>query len=154
MDNKSKVTLKFYTITSNFNDILLRLCKKIIDSEEKVYVNFETDETKAYADKFLWTREKNNFLPHKVDGEKISSRDKIVLFNGSFAKMKFLRTFNSLIISPCVSIKKFDFFKKFLVFSYAKDELFNKKISDQLIKRGFIINWYDEHSSFKWKQIL
>ena len=74
MDNKSKVTLKFYTITSNFNDILLRLCKKIIDSEEKVYVNFETDETKNYADKFLWTREKNNFLPHKVDGEKISSK--------------------------------------------------------------------------------
>ena len=51
MDNKSKVTLKFYTITSNFNDILLRLCKKIIDSEEKVYVNFETDETKKTIEK-------------------------------------------------------------------------------------------------------
>ncbi len=154
MDKKSKVTLSFYTITSNFNDILIRLCNKIVNSDQKVLVNFGTNETKNSVDKFLWTREKNNFLPHKVDGEKISSRDSIILFSGSYKKIKFLKNFNTLIISPCVSIKRFDLFRKFLIFSYARDNLFDININNRLSERGFIINWYNEHSPFKWKQII
>ena len=81
MDKKSKGTLNFYTIKSNFNEILFKLCKKILNSNLKIYVNFEKEETKSSVDKFLWTKEKNNFLPHKVDGEKITNRDNIILIH-------------------------------------------------------------------------
>tara|TARA_B100000963_G_C22590803_1_gene655388 strand:- start:509 stop:973 length:465 start_codon:yes stop_codon:yes gene_type:complete len=154
MDKKSRSDLNFYTITSNFNEILLKLCKKIITTNMKVYVNFEKEETKSFVDRFLWIKEKNNFLPHKVDGEKITNRDKIILFCGSSKNKTFLSDFNSLIVSPCVSIRTFDLFKKYLIFSYTKDSLFNNKLSDKLIKKGFSLNWYDECSPFKWKKIL
>ena len=65
MDKKPKGTLNFYTIKSNFNEILLKLCKKIINSNMKVYVNFEKEETKLSVDKFLWTKEKNNLMEKK-----------------------------------------------------------------------------------------
>ena len=153
MDKKPKGTLNFYTIKSNFNEILFKLCKKILNSNLKIYVNFEKEETKSSVDKFLWTKEKNNFLPHKVDGEKITNRDNIILFCGSTKNRSFLSGFNSLVVSPCVSIRTFDSFKKYLIFSYTKDNLFNHKLSDKLTKKGFTLSWYDECSPFKWKKI-
>ncbi len=150
---KKKTYVKFYTIRSNFNEILFRLCKKIIYSDENVYVNFNQNETKHEADKFLWTREKNNFVPHKIDGEKISIRDKIILFDGDYNKLSILQKFQSLIISPCVNVKKFNLFKKFLIFSYARDRKLDSSIKDQLTEEKFIVNWYDEYSPFKWKQL-
>ncbi len=153
MVDDNKITLNFYTITSNFNDILLKICNKIIHSDDNFYVNFDKPNTKNEVDKFLWTREKNNFLPHKVYGEEIFSKDKIILFDGCYKKLNRLSRFKCLMISPCVKIKKFDIFKKFLIFSYSKNNSFNTKIRNQLNRDDFIINWYDEYNPFKWKQL-
>jgi len=148
-----KTTLNFYTISSNFNEILLKLCNKIINSEENLYVNFHKSDTMKDVDKFLWVSQKNNFLPHKTYGEKIFKKDKIILFDGCYKKLQRIERFNTLIISPCVKIKKFEFFKKFLIFSYTKHDLFNSKIKNSISKDYFTVNWYNELSAFKWKKI-
>ena len=41
MVNENKTTLNFYSISSNFNDVLLKLCNKIVKTEENLYVNFD-----------------------------------------------------------------------------------------------------------------
>ncbi len=152
VDLEQKVTLNFYTIKSNFRDVLFSLCKRIVQSDENFYINYNKEETKLEDDKFLWTKEKNNFVPHKVYGEKISIRDKIILFNGNYSDLKIIEKFRSLVVSPCVKIKKFDLFNKFLIFSYARDKKFNHSTKEKLIKGGFLINWYDEQDTLKWKQ--
>ena len=88
MVSKIKITLNFYSITSNFNDVLLKLCNKIVYSDESLYVNFDKSDTKKDVDKFLWISQRNNFLPHKTYGEKISKKDKIILFDGCYKKLQ------------------------------------------------------------------
>ena len=149
----SKITLNFYSISSNFNDVLLKLCNKIVYSDESLYVNFDKSDTKKDVDKFLWISQRNNFLPHKTYGEKIFKKDKIILFDGCYKKLHRIERFNTLIVSPCVKIKKFEIFKKFLIFSYTKQNLFNLKIKNDISKNNFIVNWYEELSPFKWKKI-
>ena len=153
MVSKIKITLNFYSISSNFNDVLLKLCNKIVYSDENLYVNFDKSDTKNDVDKFLWISQRNNFLPHKTYGEKISKKDKIILFDGCYKKLQRIERFNTLIVSPCVKIKKFEIFKKFLIFSYAKQNLFDSKIKNDISKNNFIVNWYQELSPFKWKKI-
>ena len=153
MVSKIKITLNFYSISSNFNDILLKLCNKIVYSDESLYVNFDQSDTKKDADKFLWISQRNNFLPHKTYGEKIFKKDKIILFDGCYKKLHRIPRFNTLLVSPCVKIKKFEIFKKFLIFSYKKHNLFNLKIKNDISKNNFIVNWYEELSPFKWKKI-
>ena len=153
MVSKIKITLNFYSISSNFNDVLLKLCNKIVYSDESLYVNFDKSDTKNDVDKFLWISQRNNFLPHKTYGEKISKKDKIILFDGCYKKLRRIERFNTLIVSPCVKIKKFEIFKKFLIFSYTKQNLFNSKIKNDISKNNFIVNWYEELSPFKWKKI-
>jgi len=153
MVSENKTILNFYSISSNFNDVLLKLCNKIVNSEENLYVNFDKSDTKTDVDKFLWVSQKNNFLPHKTYGEKIFKNDKIILFDGCYSKLQRIERFNTLIVSPCVKIKKFEIFKKFLIFSYAKQNLFNSKIKNGINKNFFIVNWYEELSPFKWKKI-
>ena len=153
MVNANKTILNFYSISSNFKDVLLKLCNKIVYSEENLYVNFDKSDTKTDVDKFLWVSQKNNFLPHKTYGEKIFKNDKIILFDGCYSKLQRIERFNTLIVSPCVKIKKFEIFKKFLIFSYANQNLFNSKIKNGINKNFFIVNWYEELSPFKWKKI-
>ena len=149
----SKITLNFYSISSNFNDVLLKLCNKIVYSDENLYVNFDKSDTKNDVDKFLWISQRNNFLPHKTYGEKISKKDKIILFDGCYKNLQRIERFNTLIVSPCVKIKKFEIFKKFLIFSYTKQNLFNSKIKNDICKNNFIVNWYQELSPFKWIKV-
>ena len=153
MVSVNKITLNFYSISSNFNDVLLKLCNKVVCSEESLYVNFDRSDTKKDVDKFLWISQKNNFLPHKTYGEKIFKKDKIILFDGCYKKLQRIDRFNTLLVSPCVKIKKFEIFKKFLIFSYTKQNLFNVKIKNAINEKNFIVNWYEELSPFKWKKI-
>ena len=153
MVSVNKITLNFYSISSNFNDVLLKLCNKVVCSEENLYVNFDRSDTKKDVDKFLWISQKNNFLPHKTYGEKIFKKDKIILFDGCYKKLQRIDRFNTLIVSPCVKIKKFEIFKKFLIFSYTKQNLFNVKIKNEINEKNFIVNWYEELSPFKWRKI-
>tara|TARA_B100000963_G_scaffold57702_1_gene45816 strand:- start:930 stop:1391 length:462 start_codon:yes stop_codon:yes gene_type:complete len=153
MVRENKTILNFYSISSNFNDVLLKLCNKVVNSEENLYVNFDKSDTKKEVDKFLWVSQKNNFLPHKTYGEKIFKKDKIILFDGCYSRLQRIERFNTLIVSPCVKIKKFEIFKKFLIFSYTKQNLFNSKIKNVISKNIFTVNWYEELSPFKWKKI-
>tara|TARA_Y100000589_G_scaffold193722_1_gene183294 strand:+ start:156 stop:617 length:462 start_codon:yes stop_codon:yes gene_type:complete len=153
MVRENKTILNFYSISSNFNDVLLKLCNKVVNSEENLYVNFDKSDTKKEVDKFLWVSQKNNFLPHKTYGEKIFKKDKIILFDGCYSRLQRIERFNTLIVSPCVKIKKFEIFKKFLIFSYTKQNLFNSKIKNVISKNFFTVNWYEELSPFKWKKI-
>ena len=153
MVSENKTTLNFYSISSNFNDVLLKLCNKIVNTQESLYVNFDKSDTKKDVDKFLWVSQKNNFLPHKTYGEKIFKKDKIILFDGCYKKLQKIERFNTLIVSPCVKIRKFEIFKKFLVFSYTKQNLFNLKIKNGISKNNFIVNWYEELTPFKWRKI-
>ena len=153
MVSESKTILNFYSISSNFKDVLLKLCNKIVNREENLYVNFEKSDTKKDVDKFLWVSQKNNFLPHKTYGEKIFKKDKIILFDGCYRKLQRIERFDTLIISPCVKIKKFEIFKKFLIFSYTKENLFNSNIKNSISKNHFTVNWYEELSPFKWRKI-
>ena len=50
VNEKNKTALNFYTISSNFNDVLLKLCNKILKSEENLYVNFDKPDTKKDID--------------------------------------------------------------------------------------------------------
>ena len=152
MVRENKTILNFYSISSNFNDVLLKLCNKVVNSEENLYVNFDKSDTKKEVDKFLWVSQKNNFLPHKTYGEKIFKKDKIILFDGCYSRLQRIERFNTLIVSPCVKIKKFEIFKKFLIFSYTKQNLFNSKIKNVISKNFFTVNWYEELSPFKWKK--
>ena len=152
MVSKNKPILNFYSISSSFNNVLLKLCNKIVNSEESLYVNFDKPNTKKDVDRFLWISQKNNFLPHKTYGEKISKRDKIILFDGSYKDLNKIERFNTLIISPCVKIRKFEVFKKFLIFSYTKQNLFNLKIKNDINTDNFVVNWYEELSPLKWKK--
>ena len=153
MVSKIKITLNFYSISSNFNDVLLKLCNKIVCSDESLYVNFDKSDTKKDVDKFLWISQRNNFLPHKTYGEKISKKIRLFYLMVVIKSYKELRDLIHLIVSPCVKIKKFEIFKKFLIFSYAKQNLFNSKIKNDISKNNFIVNWYEELSPFKWKKI-
>ena len=148
----SKIAISFYTIKSDFNEVLLRVCKKILNSNENFYVNFANADSKTAADKFLWTREKGGFIPHKNFGDQLSIRDKIILYEGSYEDIPMSKNFESLIISPSVIIKKFQSFKKFLIFSYTKDNKFNLQTKEKL-KNNFVVNYYDEYKPFKWKQL-
>ena len=152
MVSKNKPILNFYSISSSFNNVLLKLCNKIVNSEESLYVNFDKPNTKKDVDRFLWISQKNNFLPHKTYGEKISKRDKIILFDCSYKDLNKIERFNTLIISPCVKIRKFEIFKKFLIFSYSKQNLFNLKIKNDINTDNFVVNWYEELSPLKWKK--
>lgn len=147
----NQTSLNFYTIKSDFNEILIRLCDKILNSSEKIYVNFHNEDQKKEGDRMLWIKQKNNFVPHKVLGEKISTRDKIILFSGQYSKIPVIETFKSIIISPQVKINKFYLFRKFFIFSYINEVKFNSVIKNKLTAQGFDIKWYDECSPLKWK---
>ena len=91
MVNENKTTLNFYSISSNFNDVLLKLCNKIVKTEENLYVNFDKSDTKKDVDKFLWVSQKNNFLPHKTYGEKFSKKIRLFYLTVVIKSYKELR---------------------------------------------------------------
>ena len=62
-------------------------------------------------DKFIWTKEKDSFLPHKTFNESIKKRDKIILFNGDYLSFRNFKDYEIILVSPNVVIKKFQFLK-------------------------------------------
>jgi DNA polymerase IIIc chi subunit len=122
-------------------------------TKQDFYVNLDTSDRTKEIDKFLWVREKNNFLPHKVLGENITAWDKVVLFDGDYNKLDLIKSFQTIIISPYVYVKKFNLFKKFLIFSFANENLYELKKRKELENSGYIVNCYDEYQPFKWKTL-
>jgi DNA polymerase IIIc chi subunit len=144
--------INFYYVKSDFCDIVNSLAKKLRD--KKVLVNLSNELEMNFLDKYLWTKERNEFLPHKIFTEKLYTKDNLVLFYGDYLKINNLLDFDIILISPKVKIKKISNLKKFFFFSYNEE---NKKIissiSTKLKKKIKNIKCFYEFDKFKWKTI-
>ena len=144
--------INFYYVKSDFSYIVSSLVKKLRD--KRVLVNLSNELEMNFLDKYLWTKEKNEFLPHKTFTEKLYPKDKLVLFYGDYLKMNNLINFDIILISPKVKVKKISHLKKFFFFSH--DE-FNKEIfstiSTKLKNKIKSIKCFYELDKFKWKTI-
>ena len=76
-------------------------------------VNLSNELEMNFLDKYLWTKEKNEFLPHKIFTEKLYTKDNLVLFYGDYLKINNLLDFDIILVSPKVKIKKISNLKKF-----------------------------------------
>ena len=150
MNNFHEINL--YYVKSDFSQIVNSLVKKLRD--KKVLINLSSELEMRSLDKYLWTKEKNEFLPHKTFTEKLYPKDKLVLFYGDYLKMEKLLDFDIILISPKVKIKKISFLKKFLFFSYdeVNRETFSE-ISTKLNNKIKTIKCFYEFDKFKWKTI-
>ena len=83
--------INFYYVKSDFCHIVNSLAKKLRD--KKVLVNLSNELEMNFLDKYLWTKEKNEFLPHKTFTEKLNIRDNLVLFHGDYLKINNLLNF-------------------------------------------------------------
>ena len=104
-----------YFIKSDFKEILLRLCNKILNESENFLTNLRNDSELLEAEKYLWTKDKENFLPHCIFNENISELDNLILLKGSYEKMQKLSRFKKLILSS-VKISNFKILKVLVVF--------------------------------------
>ena len=150
MNNFHEINL--YYVKSDFSQIVNSLVKKL--RNKKVIINLSSELEMRFLDKYLWTKEKNEFLPHKTFTEKLYPKDKLVLFYGDYLKMEKLLDFDIILISPKVKIKKISFLKKFLFFSYdeVNRETFSE-ISTKLNNKIETIKCFYEFDKFKWKTI-
>ena len=87
--------INFYYVKSDFCHIVNSLVKKLRD--KKVIVNLSNELEMNFLDKYLWTKEKNEFLPHKTFTEKLYLKDKLVLFYGDYLKMNNLLNFDIIL---------------------------------------------------------
>ena len=143
-----------YFIKSDFKEILLRLSNKILEECESSLSNLENDSDLTEVDKYLWIKDRDNFIPHKIFDENISELDNLVLFKGSYEKMKGFGKFKKLIVSPNVKITKFKFFSRFMLFSdttLTRDVL--KNLKEKLIRYKINYKIFYEHDNFKWKLV-
>ena len=150
MNNFHEINL--YYVKSDFSQIVNSLVKKL--RNKKVIINLSSELEMRFLDKYLWTKEKNEFLPHKTFTEKLYSKDKLVLFYGDYLKIKKLLDFDIILISPKVKIKKISFLKKFLFFSNdeVNKEIFSE-ISTKLKNKIKTLKCFYEFDKFKWKTI-
>ena len=143
-----------YFIKSDFKEILMRLSNKILGECESSLINLENDSDLTEVDKYLWIKDRDNFIPHKIFDENISELDNLVLFKGSYQKMKGFGKFKKLIVSPNVKITKFKFFSRFMLFSDTTltiDVL--KNLKEKLIRNKINYKIFYEHDNFKWKLV-
>ena len=113
--------INFYFIKSQFNFLVSKLCSDLLKKKKKILINLKNKEEMSDLDRFLWTTPKDSFLPHRILDKKINNLDHILLFDGNYLDYKYPDFFKILLVSPSVSIKKFKFFEKFLVFSHQTD---------------------------------
>ena len=153
MKNKpEKFEINFYHLQSSFKNIAQSLCKKLTD--KKVLINLSDEQEMIDLDKFLWTKDKNSFIPHKTFKDKIHLKDKLILFYGDYIKMNRFVNFDILLVSPEVKIRKIMFFKKFFFFSYESAHVnFYSRITENLRKKIELVKCFHEYETFKWKLI-
>ena len=144
--------INFYYVKSDFCHIVNSLAKKLRD--KKVLVNLSNELEMNFLDKYLWIKEKNEFLPHKTFTEKLNNRDNLVLFHGDYLKINNLLNFDIILVSPKVKIKKISNLKKFFFFSYDEvDKQIITTISTKLKNKIKKIKCFYEFDKFKWKTI-
>tara|TARA_B100000287_G_scaffold354789_1_gene345167 strand:+ start:1564 stop:2031 length:468 start_codon:yes stop_codon:yes gene_type:complete len=153
MNNNTKNSeVNLYYIKSNFNNIALNLCKKLLDKKILIVLKDETE--MVTLDKFLWTKEKDSFIPHKIISEKIYPKDNLILCHGDYSEIKGISNYDVVLISPNIQIKRVLFLKKLFLFSYQKFEKsmyteFYSKIKDKVSK----LKCFYEYDILKWQSI-
>lgn len=151
---QTKPEVFLYFIKSDFKEILMRLSNKILGECENSLINLENDSDLTEVDKYLWIKDRDNFIPHKIFDENISELDNLVLFKGSYERMKVFGKFKKLIVSPNVKITKFKFFSRFMLFSdttLTRDVL--KNLKEKLTRYKIKYKIFYEHDNFKWKLV-
>ena len=61
-----------YFIKSDFKEILMRLSNKILGECENSLINLENDSDLTEVDKYLWIKDRDNFIPHIIFDENIT----------------------------------------------------------------------------------
>ena len=153
MNNKLNTKqINLYYINSDFNIIVQKLCKKLVNEKKKTFICLKNDREVNELDDFLWIKEKKEFLPHKKINEELSDLDNLILSKYNEPKLKNLKEFDQLIVSPNVILNKFENFKKFFVFSR---NILNKQIlatlKERLNKKQFEVSFFYEYDELKWK---
>ena len=149
----SRIEINIYYIKSKFDLLALNLCKLLTKKKLKTLINLKDSKEKEELDSYLWTFEKNSFLPHKIIEEDVFDLDNILLFHGDYGKLEKYKSFRNLIISPNVKIKKFMIFQKFLIFSNF-EMIKNLKIERQKLEKiSNKVSFFQEHEELKWRVI-
>jgi len=152
IDPKNKIKVNFYYLKSEFKKVLLLFCKKISLQSEKLLVNLDNDNDLRLVDDYLWTNDRNGFIPHTVFDEKLSEIEKIVLFTGSYRNMTNLENFKQIVIAPNVKVESLRHFNKFFIFS--NETMNNRKLSEiqkKLENKNFDCKYFYEYQDLKWK---
>ena len=150
----SELEVNLYFIKSDFKDILIRLCKKVLEEKDRYLINLKDEKDLAELDKYLWTKDKNNFIPHQTFDDNLSEIDKLVLFYGPYEKLKKFDDFKKIIVSPNVKISKFKAFKKFMIFSNkVLTGDFLKELKSKFLKNKIKYKIFYEYDSLKWKLV-
>ena len=85
INQKNKIQVNFYYLKSEFKNVLLRLCKIILMNNENLLINLNSDGELRLIDDYLWTRDREGFLPHSIFNDNLSDIEKIVLFLSFFS---------------------------------------------------------------------
>ena len=112
-ENIKKKEINLYYLKSQFEDVVQKLLKKLLDQKQNIIVNLNDEDEVIKLDKFLWIKDKNSFLPHKKISEELTSLDRVVLSSGHNTKNENIKRFDQIIFSPSVKIEKFNFFRRF-----------------------------------------
>ena len=144
--------INLYNIKSKFEILLGILLKKLVKTGSYILVNLNTIDELYYIDRFLWTTPKESFIPHSTELNNFNSLEKIYLYHGEYERLENLSSFDVLIVSPTVTLKKFMSFSKFLLFqnNYSDLDDISKK---KLINLGFNVKTFVECDSLKWKVV-
>tara|TARA_B100000524_G_scaffold330498_1_gene216413 strand:+ start:62 stop:535 length:474 start_codon:yes stop_codon:yes gene_type:complete len=151
-NQKNKIQVNFYYLKSEFKNVLLRLCKIILMNNENLLINLNSDGELRLIDDYLWTRDREGFLPHSIFNDNLSDIEKIVLFNGSYMNMTRLKKFRQIAIAPNVRVQSLKHFNKFLIFS--NERINQQKLSDiqkKLKNKNFDCKFFFEYQNLKWK---
>ena len=150
----SELEVNLYFIKSDFKDILIRLCKKALEEKDHYLINLKDAKDLAELDKYLWIKDKNNFIPHQTFDDNLSEIDKLVLFYGPYEKLKKLDDFKKIIVSPNVKISEFKAFEKFMIFSNkVLTGDFLKELKSKFLKNKIKYKIFYEYDSLKWKLV-
>ena len=125
----------------------------MVKTDSNILVNLNTLDELNYIDRFLWTTPKDSFLPHSTETNNFNFLDKIYLHHGEYEQLKNLSSFDVLIVSPTVKLKKFMSFSKFLLFQINHSNSNNLSQKKKLINLGFNVKTFVECELLKWKVV-
>lgn len=145
--------VNLYYLRSNYNHNLFKLLNLLVKDNINILISTNDKMESESLDEFLWTAESKSFLPHRLLKDGFSVHERIYITNDDYINIKFQESFDFLIISPNVKVKKLINSKRFFLFSYFENE--NNDFNDKknLEKNGFKVKSFLELENQKWKTL-